>query len=51
VFALAVAAAWIAVGFGTGEAVHAEDSGVRTAGSVCEAHQLRALQKKHASVD
>jgi Cytochrome c7 and related cytochrome c len=51
VFALAVAAtAWIAVAFGAGEAVHAEDSGMRTAGSVCEAHQLRALQKKDPSL-
>src|SRR5262245_1744374 len=50
VFALAVAAAWIVVGFGAGEAVHAEDSGVRKAGSVCEAHELRALQKKDPSV-
>ncbi len=50
VFALAVAAAWIAVGFGAGEAVHAEDGGVRKAGSVCEAHQLSELQKKDPSV-
>ena len=50
VFALAVAAAWIATGFGAGEPVHAEGSGVRVAKSVCEAHELRALQKKDPSV-
>jgi hypothetical protein len=43
---LAAVTAWIAVGFGTSAPVHAEDAGVRVAKSVCEAHELRALQKK-----
>ena len=50
VFALAVAAAWIATSFGAGEPVHAEDSGVRVAKTVCEAHALRAEQKKDPSL-
>jgi hypothetical protein len=50
VLALAAAAAWIVVGFGAGEAVHAEDSGVRTATSVCEAHELKEQQKKDPSL-
>jgi len=50
VFALAAAILWLAVGFGAGEAVHAEDSGVRKATSVCEAHELKELQKKDPSL-
>ena len=50
VLALAAAAAWIVVGFGAGEAVHAEDSGVRKATSVCEAHELKEQQKKDPSL-
>ena len=37
---LAAIAAWIAAGFGT-TPVSAEDTGVRQATSVCEAHELR----------
>ena len=43
---LAAIAAWIAAGFGGTTPVSAEDSGVRVATSVCEAHELRELQKK-----
>ena len=46
VLVLAAAAAWIAVGFGSGTKARAEDAGVRTATSVCEAQELRELQKK-----
>jgi hypothetical protein len=37
---------WAVVGFGTGTPVHADDSGILVATSICEAHELRALAEE-----
>lgn len=37
---------WAVVGFGSGAPVHADDSGVLVATSVCDAHELRALAEE-----
>ena len=49
VFALAEAAAWFGARFVGGTPVQAKDA-ARVAASVCEAHELRELQKRDPDV-